>query len=130
MEKFNKQVLSGIAAKHYKDLLINGADFEGHGLSVADTAADKAEALAGVFLSEYGFNIGRLGVSKASKEYLMGLPSVLNYPFSNYDIIVWMEEKAGQKIPEDYYTDAVEIYWSRLGGAFGVLVGKYIRGVQ
>lgn len=140
--KFIKANLKKIASTSYESMLLNGADFSDYykdgfypglpyhmGGSKPNIAQEKPICLAAIFKSEYGFNIQRYGLQKAAREYLLGLPSVLSYPFNNHDIINWMQTALDATIPEKYHCDAVDEYWRSLGGAFTVITGKHINRV-
>jgi hypothetical protein len=51
------------------------------------TDKEKIQFLFDTFRNEYGWYIERVGVNEALKEWYMGLPSVFNMAFTNYDIL-------------------------------------------
>ena len=55
--------------------------------SSKDINGEKIRVLFAVFNDEYGWSIERNGESRALKEWLSGLPSIISLPFSNHDIL-------------------------------------------
>jgi hypothetical protein len=51
------------------------------------TDKEKIQFLFDTFRNEYGWYVKRVGVNEALKEWYMGLPSVFNMAFTNYDIL-------------------------------------------
>lgn len=137
--QFIKSDLNKISADRYKALLMDNADFSGYsengfypGLPYNLTGSEprlkkeKSICLAAIFKVEYEYMIERHGSQKAAQEYVRGLPSALHYPFSDHDIIQWMQKELSTTIPEKYHCDAVDKYWQKLGACFSLLVSKYL----
>lgn len=124
--KVLKSDIGKIPAKSYKTLLLDGADFSDYLKEEPTTDKEKVKELAAIFKSEYGFQVERSGSQKAAQEYVRGLPSALHYPFSDWDIIQWMQKELSATIPEEYHCDAVDKYWQKLGACFSLLVSKYL----
>jgi hypothetical protein len=66
-----------------KKVIIDSIDFDGY-----DDVDDRDKLRAGmeVFQSEYGWAVSRMGIKKAFKEYLLGLPSWLDIPYYYTDM--------------------------------------------
>ena len=56
------------------------------------TDKEKVLFLKNTFIAEYGFKIKQVGEWKSFKEWLQGLPSVLNIVFMNCDILKMAKE--------------------------------------
>ena len=92
------------------------------------TDKEKLSFLHETFMSEYGYNIIRHGFQGAVREWLQGLPSSINLPFANYDIlqhaVKWgslpenATEKQEQKLLNNYWNfTAMRIVslWNKAG---------------
>jgi hypothetical protein len=62
-----------------------------------NTPKEKLQWLKDTFKSEYGFAISRMGESKALSEWLAGIPSAINLPFYNNEILEFA--KKGGSLP-------------------------------
>jgi hypothetical protein len=51
------------------------------------TDREKLQFLLDTFMAEYGWHVKQVGQFKALQNWLMGLPSAINIPFQNYDIL-------------------------------------------
>ena len=71
----------------YNNYLLESLDFDGYDLPKAKTNKDLINLFFGVFNSEMGYDISRIGEYKALVEYLSGLPSCINIDFNNHSII-------------------------------------------
>ena len=71
----------------YNNYLLESLDFDGFDLPKAKTNKDLINLFFGVFNSEMGYSISRIGEYKALVEYLSGLPSCINIDFDNHSII-------------------------------------------
>lgn len=60
--------------------------------ATATTDAEKLAFLRDTFLAEYGWQVARIGVIPAMREWMMGLPSCYNVDFENYRIIELAKE--------------------------------------
>lgn len=71
-----------------KTMLINGIDLSAY-YEDADqlTTEEKIARLHEVFLSEYGWQVERIGKQAAIREWLQGLPTAISFPFYNSDIL-------------------------------------------
>ena len=97
----------------YNQYLLDGISFDGYGLPEPRTNKDKINLFFGVFMSEYGYNLKRMGEWDALTEWLSGLPSVIHMDFNNYDILerakkygsltVDASEKDEDKLLENYW---------------------------
>lgn len=139
MEMITSATIKRIKAEEYKDLLFSGMDFSGYlennklpGINypVKDDnellKKEKAAVCAAIFQSEYDWAVARYGVTRAAQEYLQGLPSCVSFPFSNYEILQWLESKLGGTIPERLECTAIEHYWQKLGMVFAVIVSRHL----
>ena len=69
------------------ELVIDSLDFSNYdNLNLDHTAIEKLYA---VFTSEYGYHVSSYGINRAVREWLLGLPSSVNIPFTNNGIIEW-----------------------------------------
>lgn len=79
------------------------------------------------FYAEYGWNVERVGEQKALAEWLQGLPSAINLPFYNHDILKLavkfgsLPENATEK-QEDKILDN---YWDFMANKIGQLFRGY-----
>ena len=87
MVRINKEMDSKI-----NEYILNAIDFSDYKNIKATTEKEKLTELFKIFKSEYGFNINRLGLENAFKEWIMGLPNVFNIDFENYKIIEFAEK--------------------------------------
>lgn len=62
-----------------RDYVVSVINFDG-------TNAEKLKFFFETFDSEYGYNVKRLGLEKALREYLLGLPSSINQEFTYNEI--------------------------------------------
>ena len=72
--------------KTAKTYIINAIDASGYDAS-PKTNAEKIAFLRATFNREYGHEIKRQGIQGAVSDWLRGLPSAVNLPFCNADII-------------------------------------------
>ena len=100
--------IKGLGSKHFKELVKSSIDFE-----YLD-----GNSLGGVFHAEYGWNIDQIGIHSAASEYLAGLPSVCTVPFSNYDIIQWVQSVTGRTLSEIEQDFLLENYFNMCGNEF------------
>ncbi len=63
-----------------RDYVVSVIDHEG-------STFDKIKFFFETFESEYGYEVKRIGLQKALRSYLQGLPSTINHEFSNYEIL-------------------------------------------
>ena len=82
----------------------------------AETPKEKIKFLFSCFNIEYGFMIGRVGEKRALKEWLMGLPSVINTHFMNFDILNMAVELglADADISDDDHIALIDSWWDCL----------------
>lgn len=69
--------------------------------------------LESIFMVEYGYHLQRLGKTKAIKEWCMGLPTCLDFPFYNSDIVKGLGFNV-EKITDEQVEDIIEAYWYSL----------------
>ena len=72
--------------------ILECVDFSGYESIKADTDKEKLAELFKVFKSEQGYNISRVGIQTAFKEWVQGLPSCFNVDFENYKILEFAEQ--------------------------------------
>ena len=87
----------------------------------------KIKGLFDAFYNEYGFQVKRVGLQNAIREWLMGLPSVIDTEFRNSEIlelvIEWgMITKSSKEETKD---KALDMYWNVLAYGLIVLGNKY-----
>jgi len=79
-----------------------------------DIVEQKVNLFFNVFESEYGWRAKQYGESKALSQYLRGLPSVIDLPFTNHDILQ-LAEKFGsieKDAPENRKDKILFNYWN------------------
>ena len=112
----------------YNQYLLDGISFDGYNLPEPRTNKDKINLFFGVFMSEYGWNMPRIGEYKALAEYLSGLPSVIHIDFNNYDILA-RARKYGSLKPcdgEKQENKLLENYWAFMANKLIVLKNAHI----
>ena len=87
----------------------------------------KIKGLFDAFYNEYGSQVERVGLQNAIREWLMGLPSVIDMHYYNYEIselaIEWgMITKRSKEETKD---KALDMYWNVLAYGLIVLGNKY-----
>ena len=85
--------------------------------SSAETPKEKIEFLFSCFNVEHGFMIGRVGEKRALKEWLMGLPSVINTHFMNFDIANMAVELGlanAELLDEEGFANLIDSWWDCL----------------
>lgn len=102
----------------YKKVILDGIDGENYGKQV-ETEKEKVQFAYDCFLLEaFNWNKNR-NMQVVFTEWLQGLPSALNIPFTNYDIIQLAErinkvtytEKQADKILENYFNFMANIFF-------------------
>lgn len=79
---------------------------------------DKIQSLFKCQSDEYGHENKRYGLKEGFKSWLQGLPSPLNFPFYNYDILNWAKAVNYELDTEEKEDKFLEDYFSNLGSAF------------
>ena len=91
------------------------------------TPKEKLQYLQDTFKSEYGYAIERKGEQGARADWLSGLPSSINIPFYNNEILE-LAKKMGslQAKPTEKQEDMVlDNYWNYMSNQIGRLNRKY-----
>lgn len=70
---------------HFREIIIDNIDFGDYGYGNLGVD-DKLDMGYRQFMDEYGWNIPRMGLRRSMKDYLQGLPSWLDIPYTYYDI--------------------------------------------
>lgn len=98
--------------RFYDKKILDSIDGSNYGKNLK-TDKEKLEFLKETFKSEYGFNIQRMGERKAFSEWLQGLPSAINLPFYNDDILKLARESKSipQKTTESYDRKIIDGYY-------------------
>jgi len=112
----------------YNNYLLQSLDFDGFDLPKAKTNKDLINLFFGVFNSEVGYNIARIGEYKALAEYLSGLPSCINIDFDNH-LIIERAKKYGSLKPCANESDEDKIldnYWHFMANKLIVLKNGHI----
>jgi hypothetical protein len=107
--------------KNYQDYIINNIDSDSYDIKT-NSDKDKINFFINVFNKEYDFEIARIGKYKALASYLSGLPSSINLPIYNYDILEFskkmgsvdsdLSENQENKIINNYYNFMSNIIFS------------------
>ena len=111
------------AVKQYLSLNITG--YEGNLIGKPENK--RVKGLFDAFYSEYGFNVKRVGLQNAIREWLQCLPSVISVEFMNYKIIELLKQ---WNLLDDKSTEAktdklLDQYWDMLAYGLIVLGNKY-----
>ena len=69
----------------FREIMVDNMDFVDYGYDGLDDS-EKLDLGYKFFMDEYGWSIPRMGVRRSMKEYLQGLPSWLDIPYT-YDEI-------------------------------------------
>ena len=87
----------------------------------------KIKGLFDAFYSEYGFQVKRAGLQNATREWLKGLPSVIDVEFRNYEILELAIEwgMITERSKEETKDKALDMYWNVLAYGLIVLGNKY-----
>jgi len=114
------EVLTNYTA--FEQIVLNNIDLESYDIE-AKTNFDKMQETYNIFLSEYGFNVRRMGELKAFTEYLKGLPTVLTVPFYNYDIlnIASLYDLISANATEEQEDEFLSTYFENVAMAFFTL---------
>ena len=107
--------------KNYQDYIINNIDSDVYDIKT-ESDKDKINFFINVFNKEHDFEIARMGKYKALASYLSGLPSVINLPIYNHDILEFskkmgsvnsdLSENQEDKIISNYYNFMSNIIFS------------------
>ena len=107
--------------KNYKNYILNSIDSDCYDIKT-ESDKDKINFFINVFNKEYDFEIARMGKYKALESYLSGLPSVINLPIYNHDILEFskimgsvnseLSEKQEDNIINNYYNFMAKIILS------------------
>lgn len=79
-----------MAKQSYKPVeafILQAIDNSGYDAQPLNSDKEKLQFLADTFKNEYGWSIPRYGIQSAIREWLQGLPSAINLPFYNVDIL-------------------------------------------
>lgn len=82
-------------------------------VSFDNSGYDNNPTLREVFESEYSWVIERKEYRQALKEWLQGLPSCLDFPFYNFDIVSKVNN-GDTNISDDSFYYIVDSYWDTL----------------
>ena len=77
------------------------------------------------FMSEYGYNLNRMNLTKCCMHFLQGLPSWINHEFFDVDIL--LDDRLYNLTPDqiyqlDCYADLIDRYWLKMGVALSKLI--------
>lgn len=81
--KIKKLLRESDRENNLKDFIINNIDFDGYDI---EPTKNPFKTGLNIFMQEYDHEIKRRGMKKAFIEYLQGLPSWINLPYSYHDI--------------------------------------------
>ena len=112
--------------KFYEDYIIKSIDSEPYEKSI-NTPKEKLQFLRDTFRSEYGHMINRVGEQRAFSEWLSGLPSAMDIPFYNDDIIK-LAKKSGslpQNATPKQEQRVLDNYWNFMSNKTFQLFRKY-----
>ena len=112
----------------YNNYLLESLDFDGYDLPKPKTNKDLINLFFGVFNSEVGFNIARVGEYKALIDYLQGLPSCINIDFDNHSIIERAKKYGSltDNATEDDKYKLLVNYWAFMANKLIVLKNGHI----
>lgn len=105
----------------YEQTIINNIDLSGYDISNDLPLFDKINKTYDIFVAEYGYNIQRLGQTRAFREWLQGLPTVLTVPFYYHEMIDNYNTFTGKELNEISENTFCNQYFDRLAHAFFTL---------
>jgi hypothetical protein len=106
----------------YENIILNSISLDAYDIENG-TEFDNIQNVYKIFVSEYGYNIPRVGELNSFKEWLQGLPSVLTVPFYNSEIldIAYIHGVLDAKANEATEDGFLNTYFDRLASAFFTL---------
>ena len=105
----------------YEQTIIDNIDLSGYDISNDLPLFDKIAKTYDIFVSEYGYNIQKLGQTRAFSEWLQGLPTVLTVPFYYHEMIANYNTFTGKELNEISENTFCKYYFNRLAQAFFTL---------
>lgn len=110
-------------AKSYILNAITGYEFSLHG----EDNETKIKGLFDAFYNEYGFQVKRVGLQNAIREWLQGLPSVIDVQYYSFHILPLCIEwgMITERSKEETKDKALDMYWNVLAYGLIVLGNKY-----
>jgi hypothetical protein len=106
----------------YENIILNSISLDTYDIENG-TEFDNIQNVYKIFVSEYGYNIPRVGELNSFKEWLQGLPSVLTVPFCYSEIldIAYIHGVLDAKANEATEDGFLNTYFDRLASAFFTL---------
>ena len=91
------------------------------------TPKQKLQFLQDTFKQEYGFQIARTGEQKARADWLSGLPSSINIPFYNNEILALAKKMGSLRAnpTEKQEQQVIDGYWNYMSNQIERLNNKY-----
>jgi hypothetical protein len=102
-----------------REYLLENMYFDDYDFPLPENDISKFYVVYLTFLTEYGYNIKRIGEYKAIEEWLRGLPSIISLPYNWFDITDYFK-KIGiitTKTSEREIEKKLENYWSYCANA-------------
>ena len=107
---------------HFENIILNSVTLEDYDINTENmTKFDIINKTFEIFNNEYGYNIPRVGLKQAFKDWIQGLPTVLTVPFYNYDILKNAKKDNFVLNSEELEDKFLETYWTNLATAFFTL---------
>ena len=106
---------------NYYEYFINAIDNQEYNNEILATDKDKLQFLFDTFKTEKDYQIKRIGVYNAFMDWAQGLPTLLNLPYSDYDILSFAVEMGSlqdttrdnenNKVIDNYYNFVTSHYF-------------------
>lgn len=106
----------------YENIILNNISLDAYNIENG-TEFENIQNVYRIFISEYGYNIPRIGELNSFKEWLQGLPSVLTVPFYNSEIlnIAYIHGVLDANANEETEDSFLNRYFGNLANAFFTL---------
>lgn len=111
--------------KQVREYILSCIDGSGYDV-ITDTEQQKKDFIKEIFWSEYGYNVGRMGLQNTCRAYLQGLPSSCSVQYLNGYIDEMLENWGIIKptMKEETRYKKLDEYWNRMAYELSKIVGK------
>lgn len=104
---------------HYENTILQNIDLEAYEIEQENLSKFQlVNEVYKIFVSEYGYNIKRVGEKRAFADWLQGLTSVLTVPFYYWEIQEKAEQNGFEFMTEESKENFFAMYWINLSNAF------------
>lgn len=118
--------MAHVTKEAYTKLVLDSIDGDGYDVDLSN--ASEAEKVAFAFVTfnrEKGYEIKRVGVHQAATDWLQGLASACEVPYTNHDIITWAEAVKGVTMTDEQIESLLDSYFRACGSALYLLFSKH-----